>query len=651
MLALALSACQAPEPSTGSTAPGGTGGTQPVVFPGTQPISCVLGCTSTAFEAMKLGNSNQNYASQGIYVENDEWVWFSDREDSYRLNRMKPDGTGVEKYEVTDVTGKNIVGEDLYYVKREGDEWAGRIYRMVPGETDATLVSPIRLNVAGAFMTVDDEIYFTNLDDGDRLYRMKVDGTDLTKMSDVPCWRVNADGGWIFYLLSKGDDQALELHKMRPDGTEDALFLSMADAMFIAYQGCLYYKDDSSHLMRRRYDQAATFEVLSEPVSSFTVDGDTLYYISETTRHLMKVKLDGTDSKELVNEEVIGVQMAGDWLYFMDSQRHWLRIKTDGSGLENAYSLPMVEPDPPGTPAALGLGAVNANLESRAMFAGDDDWIYYAEFGEGILRMKPDGSDQTRIFDHSVNRLNLVGDWIYFIDDDAYRSMARLKIDGSDYGVIRDASVTELIVRDDWIYFIESDGGIYKIKTDGTELAPVYEGMVTGAGEGKATRLNLDGEWLFWSESMDDPWTSKGIYKTKLDGSEQVTLYRERVRSMTVDEGYVYFIPSSENDSENMVKRMKLDGTETETIIPGDTITLTGVYRGWLYYYDGMEEAGLFRALLDGSQKERLVGPGNYVWVHFLGDQIIFYDNGQEAFRVMDLDGSHIRDFITQQSD
>lgn len=88
---------------------------------------------------------------------------------------------------------------------------------------------------------------------------------------------------------------------------------------------------------------------------------------------------------------------------------------------------------------------------------------------------------------------------------------------------------------------------------------------------------------------------------------------------------------------------MNLDGTEKQETLSLDTLTLNGAYKGWLYYYNGMEGAGLFRVRLDGSERERLIGPGDFVWVHFLDDQIIFYDNNRERYRMMDLDGGNVR--------
>ncbi len=297
-LAVLVSACQAAAPS-GSTSNSDTASeTGPLATSGTGPVSSTPGSTSTAGVEWNVGNSNRNYANQGIYVENAEWVWFSDREDDYRLNRMKPDGSGLEKFEATGVIGKNLVGDDLYYVQQadpeeDGMDMAGLIYRMGRDEEEGTLVSPIWVNVAGAFMIVEDEIFFTNAVDGDRLYRMKLDGSGATKLSDLPSWRLNAEDGWIFYLLSK-EDQSVTLHRMRPDGSEDSLFLDLQDATFIASGGWLYHKDADDHLLRTNYDKGLTEEVLAEPVSTFTVEGNVLYYTNQT-RHLMKTKLDGSE--------------------------------------------------------------------------------------------------------------------------------------------------------------------------------------------------------------------------------------------------------------------------------------------------------------------------------------------------------------------
>ncbi len=123
---------------------------------------------------------------------------------------------------------------------------------------------------------------------------------------------------------------------------------------------------------------------------------------------------------------------------------------------------------------------------------------------------------------------------------------------------------------------------------------------------------------------------------------------RARVSSdYELADDFIFFYKSDNRGLLRGLMRMKLDGAEMKSIISGDAITLTGVYNGWLYYYNGMEGAGLFRAKLDGSQKKRLVGPGEYSWVHFINDEIIYFDNKLGKFRLMDLDGSNIRDFKT----
>ncbi len=649
---MVLSACQGKPASTTTatqpegtktTQPGTTPGTQPGTTSGTQPTTTPAATTSAGTEPMDLGNSNQNYSNFALYAENEEWVWFSDRDDQYRLCRMKPDGSGKVSFDPTNVIGKNIVDDSLYFLEGSGEGESGLIYRMDGDGPEVSQVSSTKVNRMGAFLTLNDEIYFANYEDKSRLYRMKLDGSGLTKLSEDQILLINADEGWLFGLMLTGDpqagDQIREIHKMRPDGTEATLLTKVGDYLFLADRGWLYYKGDSNSLFRMRYDGSENTKVVGTPIRGFTLNGDRLYYIDEASNRMMMSSPDGTGSKELIDFPSSIVQFAGDWGYFLDQTGRMYRMDRSGGNIENVTKLPMVEPDPPGTPVVEGLGVINANLKGESKFVRDDDGLYFARFGGGILRMNPDGSDQSTIFDHWVTRLNLVGDWLYFIDMDAYRSIARVRTDGTGYGVVCEGTMSELIVRDNWIYFTDNQKGIIgKVKTDGTEL--------TTLSQTNAIQLNLDGDWLYWSKPSESPFSrdGEGIYQTKIDGSEEVKLTEEPIGSLTVADGWVFYGQGMDRGS---VMRMKTDGSEKQTVIGQDAITLVGVYDDRLYYFDGMEEAGLFRSKLDGSEKKRLVGPGNYVWVHFFEDQIIYYDNGREKFRMMDLDGSDIRDFKT----
>jgi len=73
------------------------------------------------------------------------------------------------------------------------------------------------LNNYGVISEKDGWIYYSNSSDEGKLYKMRTDGTERTKLNDHNSCCINIAGDWIYYLNSREDYQ---LYKMRTDGTE-----------------------------------------------------------------------------------------------------------------------------------------------------------------------------------------------------------------------------------------------------------------------------------------------------------------------------------------------------------------------------------------------------------------------------------------------
>ena len=103
--------------------------------------------------------------------------------------------------------------------------------------------------------------------------------------------------------------------------------------------------------------------------------------------------------------------------------------------------------------------------------------------------------------------------------------------------------VTDMILRDDWIYFIDITKGrqIHKIKTDGTELTKMDYRK-------RASRLFLEGDWLYWSNFLNDNTISQDINTTKIDGSDGGLglISEEMINVITVGEGNIFYHTTSE---------------------------------------------------------------------------------------------------------
>ena len=61
-----------------------------------------------------------------------------------------------------------------------------------------------------------DWIYYCNSSDGHKIYKIRTDGTQRTKLNDDYSKDINVVGDWIYYENISDD----ELYKVRTDGTQ-----------------------------------------------------------------------------------------------------------------------------------------------------------------------------------------------------------------------------------------------------------------------------------------------------------------------------------------------------------------------------------------------------------------------------------------------
>lgn len=152
-----------------------------------------------------------HYKMQGDLVVVDDWIYYNGIEGfEHALYRMKIDGSNKQKlYNLSDrrASRLNVVDDWIYFCRES------RICRIkIDGSglqnlsDDGTTLS---LNV------MDDWIYYKNMRDGNKLYRMKTDGSNNQKLADITGY-VHVFRDWIFVYVFASDT----IYCMKPDGTQ-----------------------------------------------------------------------------------------------------------------------------------------------------------------------------------------------------------------------------------------------------------------------------------------------------------------------------------------------------------------------------------------------------------------------------------------------
>lgn len=288
-------------------------------------------------DAVSANNGSGNILNGGSVAFYDGWIYYSTVENGYipewKLNKMRPDGSD-----------KQYVGQGGYNIS-----------------------------------IVDGWIYFGKNIQIDGIFRMRLDGTELTQLTDQGgCSSITVGDGWIYYTVSS--DQ-YKLYRMRVDGSGRELLTDWCENINLV-EDWIYY---------------------------------TGLYDGEDGRGIYRIRTDGTDREKLRDGYAEFLQTDNSNFYFRSGEDNNLyRVSTDWSNAEIVI-------------ADYQLGPLNA-----LNVAGN--WIYYAINFQGIFRVRTDGTNLQQLSnDAHASVIVIVEGWIYIISDD---TTFRMRLDGSEREVV-----------------------------------------------------------------------------------------------------------------------------------------------------------------------------------------------------------------------
>ncbi|MDD2481414.1 MAG: DUF5050 domain-containing protein [Lutispora sp.] len=269
----------------------------------------------------------------------------------------------------------------IYYV------YDANLYKRKTDWTERTKISDDEFYSIYIF---DGWIYYTDSVDVSNLCKMKTDGSGQVKISDDIIRSFVISGDWIFYTTKKS---MLEINELKKESKD---FSEMGGALYRV-------KTDGSEKMKLA---DVDFEF-----GGLKVLGEWVYY--SDIGNLLKIRTDGTE-QTLVAEDAGIEYVSGDWLYYL--------IKSpEKQGLEK-ITIYRIKAD--GTEKS-----VTATLSGVYGYYFDSDWFYYTP-GKGLSRIKLDGTGKEKLNDISIwSLMGVSGDWMYIADYGG--PMFRVKLDGS----------------------------------------------------------------------------------------------------------------------------------------------------------------------------------------------------------------------------
>ena len=259
------------------------------------------------------------------------------------------------------------------------------------------------------------------------------------------------------------------------------------------------------------------------------------------------------------------------------------------------------------------IGNTNSNLINSGRVVAKNNWVFFSNFG--IYKMKEDGSAKEKLGDDSAFFMNVVGGYLYYdaYVNDGYKFI-KMKIDGSEKKIIFDKRCMFANIVGDWVYFISTSeenpysGHVCKIKTDGSAFKRL-------SNNANSFCLNVVNDWVYFlNRDPGENWDSDNlVYRIKTDGTDESKYSSiQCIQQQFVATDECVYQDGFDDDIKNCLFKINSNGKVIEKLNLTTSISSFCVLDGWVYYFgfndnDDSDTAPLFKIKVDGTNNKKLL--------------------------------------------
>jgi uncharacterized protein YjdB len=610
---------------------------------GTEGLS--LRIEALRIRIVKSGNTMWNVENLGQVAESNGWLYYTAMTNDGALSKIRPDGTGRTKIVDDNANNINVVDNWIYYSNANDNNY---IYKIGVNGSNRTRLNTIPSNYV---RVVGDSIYFLNEDEGHAFYEMNINGGKVVKINDDPSE----------YLLLIDED----IYLKNPVS--------------------------NSALYRYNIDFTKAYKITDDVFDYINVSDKWVYYTNKNDGNkLYKVKNDGTNVTKLADVKAAYISIIGDWVYFynLSDNGNLYRVKKDGSSMSifgeetqikdidninisiakgDKYTLPtvmtvttiantklnvsvtwkpsVVDTSNIGNYTFKGTikgheksviinlevgqqGNTLGNISNGGFFAESNGSIYFSFMSYlGLYKINKNDNNKTKIFDGYAENINVVGDNIYFTDNESH--LNKMKIDGTGLTKVSDDKFKYVNVIGDTVYYQSNNSSLNKIKTDGSGKTEIIQEQ--------ARYINVKDGWIYYVDNSN----GNHLYKIRIDGNEKTILARNiDNRPILVDNEWVYF-------NNGKISKVKVDGTGQQMVYGSDSQNLN-IKDGWIIFTPRNVET-LYKLKIDTIDGLKKLSNNAKVrsTISVIDEYIYYnsYENFKDVMRRVKIDGTEDKIF------
>lgn len=283
------------------------------------------------------------------------------------------------------------------------------------------------LNNGGYFCESNGVIYFSNFNDSHFLYKMDLNGSNISRLMDVPVSYINAGGDYLyFYYDDQGEAKFMGvagnmrgIYRLNKDGKSDLVCLERSTSGIVNLIGSqVYYEHydntDGMTLYHTSLDGKDKGKLLNEIVNpACVVYGDILYPSTVDNFYLYSYTPGASNGRLHLNQMAYNPTLAGGYIYYMNVEDDYKLYRYDISqGIVTKVTSERVD---------------TFNVHNNSIF-------YQRNQNPALIHMNDDGTGATIIAEGNYSNINCTSTYTFFTPYGSEDTVYMIPTDG--YGSV-----------------------------------------------------------------------------------------------------------------------------------------------------------------------------------------------------------------------
>jgi hypothetical protein len=226
----------------------------------------------------------------------DDWIYYGNWNVGGRLYRVRTDGTSRIRLSDQVVTHINVAEDQIFFINRSSNH---RIYRIGTNGGGLTRITEDR---ADSLVLSSGWLYYPNLSSNSRLYKIRTDGNERTRVVDTHVRSINVIEPWIVFSGFRGD-----IWRVKPDGTGLTRIIGQLGIRVNVSNGRIFYtvSGDNHQVYSINLNGTDLRRVVSG-TDGGSIAGSWMYFLTISPERgtppqwTYRVRLDGTQRERVV---------------------------------------------------------------------------------------------------------------------------------------------------------------------------------------------------------------------------------------------------------------------------------------------------------------------------------------------------------------